>query len=427
MSFMTFLFTSYSHPDDSTPPQSNAAYFDLEEINRLNLQMPDLELGHDENDTSLHNRSSDYLLPHDLKKREFFKLTNNFSVLHHNVRSLSKNFDLFQIFLSALNVEFSVIGLCETWLSETPSPLLTVDGYSFVPNNRESRPGGGVAFYIQNDLDFALRADLNFMTDAIESIFIEINVPQGRNIIVGEIYMPPNSNYTDFIETLQSMLTSPSFNDKHCMIMGDFNFNLFNYNDKPHCRDFLDIMTSKSPFPSITKPTRISDTVSTLIDNVFSNISHCMDQGIIVSDISDYFPVFTCTPHISNTFKPDIQNIKAGSRHMSEENTARLRASLILTDWSVVLNNNDSNDAFNKLVDIIMILCDIYIPVKSPSKSGYKKVPRSPWISKCILKSINRKNSLFYKYKSKRTDASKLKYSSYRNSLTSVIIISTRS
>ena len=68
---------------------------------------------------------------------------------------------------------------------------------------------------------------------------------------------------------------------------------------------------------------------------------------------------------------------------------------VILTDWSVVLDNNVSNDAFNKLVDIIMALCDNYIPVKSPSKSSCKKVCRSPWIFKSILRSINRKNSIF--------------------------------
>ena len=44
-----------------------------------------------------------------------------------------------------------------------------------------------------------------------------------------------------------------------------------------------------------------------------------------------------------------------------------------------------------------------------------------PWVTKTILRSINRKNKPFYKYKSNPTQQTKQKYTKYRNTLTSVL------
>ena len=61
-----------------------------------NERMPDLNLTYDVNDLSTKNMSSYYTLPQDLKCKK--TESSNFSVLHYNIRSLCKKFDLFNCF-----------------------------------------------------------------------------------------------------------------------------------------------------------------------------------------------------------------------------------------------------------------------------------------------------------------------------------------
>ena len=51
-------------------------------------------------------------------------------------------------------------------------------------------------------------------------------------------------------------------------------------------------MYSLSLLPIIGKPTRITDNSATLIDNFFINGPCNFESGILISDISDHYPIF---------------------------------------------------------------------------------------------------------------------------------------
>ena len=57
-------------------------------------------------------------------------------------------------------------------------------------------------------------------------------------------------------------------------ICGDFNINLLKINVKAHYNTFFENTLSSEFFPKITLslPTRISETCSTLIDNILTNV-----------------------------------------------------------------------------------------------------------------------------------------------------------
>ena len=85
---------------------------------------------------------------------------------------------------------------------------------------------------------------------------MEINRPKEKNIIVGVVYRPPNSNLRDFMNSLDSLLASISKENKICYVLGDWNLDLINH----HCHDttgeLLETMYSRMFFPLITRPTR---------------------------------------------------------------------------------------------------------------------------------------------------------------------------
>ena len=61
------------------------------------------------------------------------------------------------------------------------------------------------------------------MSETLETIFVEIDIPNRKNIIIGTIYRPPASNSSIFLTEFQNLLANPIFRNKHCFFLGDYN------------------------------------------------------------------------------------------------------------------------------------------------------------------------------------------------------------
>ena len=91
-------------------------------------------------------------------------------------------------------MNFKIIGLTETWLNGCTNDIFEIPNYNYDGLNRVNKKGGGVGIYVAKQLGYKIRKDLNTNTeDTIETIFIEISVPKGKNIIIGMIYRPLNA------------------------------------------------------------------------------------------------------------------------------------------------------------------------------------------------------------------------------------------
>ena len=78
--------------------------------------------------------------------------------------------------------------------------------------------------------------------------------------------------------------------------MVTLNVNLLKIHTKPNYNAFLEIMLTHSFYPKITLSTRICDTSSTLIDQIYTNTINTQDiSGIFTSHISDHQAIFTST------------------------------------------------------------------------------------------------------------------------------------
>ena len=56
------------------------------------------------------------------------------------------------------------------------------------------------------------------MNDFVESLFVELIIPNGKNILVGVIYRPPNSNIANFNTYLYNLVHNPVFVNKNIFL-----------------------------------------------------------------------------------------------------------------------------------------------------------------------------------------------------------------
>ena len=116
-------------------------------------------------------------------------------------------------------------------------------------------------------------------------------------MLVGVFYRRPGSDPTDFNNTLTEILTIVNAENKPSYYLGNFNLDLLKSSNHPPTNHFIATNFAHSFFPLIAKPTRITSSTATLIDNIFTNV---LDQpssvhGIILTDISDHLPIFHVT------------------------------------------------------------------------------------------------------------------------------------
>jgi hypothetical protein len=91
-------------------------------------------------------------------------------------------------------MQFSVIGITETWLQDS-AHIVDINGFKCFHKHRSNRTGGGVGLYMSDDFEAKVRDDLCFVNEELaESLFLEIPRAQGKHIVIGVIYRPPNQS-----------------------------------------------------------------------------------------------------------------------------------------------------------------------------------------------------------------------------------------
>ena len=174
----------------------------------------------------------------------------------------------------------------------------------------------------------------------MESMFVEItcNANDHRHdIIIGVIYRPPGTNIHEFNDSLDNLMNVIKTSNKKCYIMGDFNIDILNSERHTGTSDFIYIIYSHSFLPCINRPTRITETTATLIDNIFTNNIHDLSikskNGILYTDISDHLPVF----HLSHTVTPNKISVPVYKQVINDNTLSALKSKIELYNWQHIL------------------------------------------------------------------------------------------
>ena len=97
-------------------------------------------------------------------------------------------------------------------------------------DTKSSPPGGGVAVWISDDINFIERHDAQSLKD----------------IIVGVIYRPPNKESMIFNNHMKLLLAELQKENKSCYSLGDMNIKILNQEPTTKLENFVHIMFSHS-------------------------------------------------------------------------------------------------------------------------------------------------------------------------------------
>ena len=286
-----------------------------------------------------------------------------------NICSLnSKYFNLNIIITEFLKnkVPIEIIALQEIWQIPFPETV-KIDGFNFIFKQRSNAKGGGVGFYLNENISYKILNGLTlFHEKTLESLTLEITRNKKKSIITN-IYCSPtppsnitqSENLANFTQILDELLHNISLFKLESLVFLDANINLLNLDRNQIALDYLDIVHSNSYIQTIVKATKIQPQSFTLIDHILTNSSNQNHEtGTIVSDLSDHFFTFTTT--ISPSLKNKINVIT--KRNFSLSNLNNFKNYLGNFQWNDVVNCDNVNRAFDLFWDTFQAGFGLHFP-----------------------------------------------------------------
>ena len=351
---------------------------------------------------------------------------NNISIFHTNIGSLEKHFDELQAVFKMMEFEFDIIGITESKIIQgiKPKTDIKLPGYKCYHVDTEAEKGGSL-IYVSDRLNPKPRKDLEnlmYKSEELESTFIEIIIPNQKNILIGNIYRHPSMDLKEYTDDyLTPFLDKINREDKRKVLMGDFNVDLMKVDDDNLTATYFDVMTSHLFVPHIIHPTRITSTSRTLIDNIFSNTTDLpsAESGNFTLSLSDHLAQFLIlkSDHSKSDKKMKKQKVM-DTKNLDVENYI---LDMFDLDWDIS-NYQDPNNAFEHLFNHITIVNNKHIHTRLMTKKEQLDIEK-PWINVEIKQLIRNKyklQSLFIKEKDKeKKESLKSQYKKIRNLITS--------
>ena len=247
--------------------------------------------------------------------------------------------------------------------------------------------------YISNKISHKVRTDLSNGINS-ETAWVDLLLPRTRPITVGVFYRPPND--TTFLESFHRTLLTLDTNSES-IILGDMNI-CFNNNDGSLTKRLKQTLAINNHKQLITTPTRLTENTATTLDHIICNREDKIAQsGVIETGFSDHFITY-CTRKTPRVTIGKHRTIKI--RSLRNYNIETYTAILQNTDWSLIYESINVNEAWLNFKTIITDILDMVAPVK---KIRIKN-RTDPWINNEILHLMEQRDKLMRRFSKNKND-----------------------
>ena len=123
-------------------------------------------------------------------------------------------------------------------------------------------------------------------------------VCNNRNIIVGSMYRPPNTDHKEFLKCYTEYLVRIKKENEDIILGMDHNLDFLKIELHKPTAMFISLNIGNDLISCITRPTQITKTSATLIDNMFINSKYQegFKSDILLENMSDNLPCRTIIP-----------------------------------------------------------------------------------------------------------------------------------
>ena len=276
---------------------------------------------------------------------------SNISIIHFNARSLIKNFNSITNYLYSLHHKFDIIVISETWLNEYNKDLYFILDYNNIHITRNHKRGGGTSIFVKKSFKYITIDTLSTtLPNKFDIVTIKLIIPNSKDIIISGIYKCPEFDIINFLDEIYNLFNTLS-TDNTIFLCGDFNIDILKLTC-PKVSHFIDILISLGLHPIITKPSRITNITSTLIDNIYTNYNHVpISNGLLYNDISDHLPIF-CIYKL-NKFNNSIKKNNEFIYYMTQNNISEFKLYLLNYNWSALYRIDNAHHAFDLFISTL--------------------------------------------------------------------------
>ena len=322
-----------------------------------------------------------------------------YKILYQNIRRLvTKNSKKKIEYLKEYVQENKIIvmNFTETWLDDSITNIININGYQVWRGDRKGRKGGGTAIYLHEDFESKL-----ILSDSIESCEIVAIFIEKLNTINIVIYRPPDAGSSAFnaiIEQTKTLLENMNTPEPTVIITGDFNFRSVKWNRGTHggCRwertgaqmtrderdqfsKLMELTDKYNLVQAIEEPTRERNTLDLVFTNDISIFTHI---EVTKSNLSDHNQIELSTNFKTNKRKISSEDPKYSGEtefwqlNFYNENVSWKTINQEITEipWQTLFNNKSTEACTNILLKFLLMICIRLIPKKS--KRSKNKIPR---------------------------------------------------
>ena len=294
-------------------------------------------------------------------------------IAHLNIQSLRYKLDHVKLFLYDNDID--VFCITETWLNEDfNDDFIQIDGYNVCRLDRTHKEHGGIVCYIKNGISY--KQINNFDDDLIEALWVELNLPQTKPILLGTVYRPPDSKAA-YLSRIDSLFQECSNLYDDVIILGDFNSDI---NKSCNLKINKKNIARHSNFKQLIKYfTRITNKSKSIIDRAFvSNPDKVSSSGVHSLGLSDHSLIYLIRKNKKVAVPPKIMKYRS-FKHFNEHDFINCIKEL---NWNHVYDCNDVNEALKIWQDLFTKACNKHAPIKDKLVKG-SQLPE--WINQDFI------------------------------------------